>query len=87
MLKDKKGMFGALDDLGHGVIYFIILVAVGVVLLANFLTQAQISSSSNATATVNTGINALQGLAGWAPIIIIIGVVVVILAVLTQLRR
>lgn len=86
MFKDKRGVFDNLSNMALGVLYFVIIVAVGALVLTEVRNTGSVSGNTNATAAVNTGINAVQSLAGWAPVVIVVGVGAVLLALLFTFR-
>lgn len=87
MFKSKRGVFDNLTEFALGVLLFVMTSAVGVLILAQVRTNGSIAASTNATATVDTGINAVQSLAAWTPIVIVVGVGAVIIGLLMMYRR
>lgn len=79
--KNKKGQgVMGLVSLVFGLGIAAIVIAVIVYVLATLAATGTISSNANATSAINTGVNAVQGISGWLPLIVVISVAALVIS-------
>ena len=84
-MKDKRGQFGALQDMALGVGIFIIIAVVVASVLSGFQdTQTDGDLDYNIT---QTGLEGVEDLTDWTPTLVAIGVGVVILGMIFMFGR
>lgn len=81
IFKNNKGqMFGNLSSLATGAVSLGILLAIVFVVLGQVRTNSTISADGNATATINTVVDAVNDIPSWMPLLILVAIGALVLA-------
>ena len=73
-MKSKRGVWENLSAMALGIVTFVVIGAVGALILANIGSQSAVSLDGNATAIVNYGKTGLTSLSSWTGTIVVVAV-------------
>jgi len=71
---NKKGVMQELGNLGVGIAYLVIVLAIVFLILANIRANTTVAADTNASAAVLSLTNAAATIPGWVPLIILIAI-------------
>lgn len=84
---DTRGVFEDLGGYALQVVTFVIILALGALVLSTVRTNANVSANSNATLAIDRGLAGLADFSSWLSILVIVIIFAVILAMVYGFYR
>jgi hypothetical protein len=82
MRKNKRGVWENLSAMALGIVTFVVIGAVGALILANIGSNSTVSADANATAVINYGKAGLNSLTSWIGVIVVVAVGAILIALI-----